>query len=64
MKPYESELTLFLRDKRREHPEWSEQQRAGRALLWDKAVDFEELRAYSEASVTPASCRYSLARNE
>jgi len=60
--PYESEFTLFLRDMKSRHPEWSEQQRAGRALLWDKTVDFEELRRFAEGSVPPSPCRYDLGR--
>ena len=60
--PYESEFTLFLRDMKSRHPEWSEQQRAGRALLWDKKVDFEELQRFAEGSVAPSPCRYDLGR--
>ncbi|SDH40369.1 DUF3460 family protein [Propionivibrio dicarboxylicus] len=60
--PYESEFTLFLRDMKSRHPEWSEQQRAGRALLWEKNVDFDELRRFAEASVPPSPCRYDIRR--
>ncbi|WP_326940787.1 DUF3460 family protein [Actimicrobium sp. GrIS 1.19] len=34
---YESEITLFIKDLKKKNPELEEQQRAGRALLWDKA---------------------------
>lgn len=53
MSHYESEFTIFLRSKKAEHPEWAEQQRAGRALLWDRRVDFDELRRFAEARVSP-----------
>ena len=62
MTPYESEFTGFLREMRQKHPEWLEQQRVGRALLWDKSVDFAELREFSAASVMPSACSYDLGR--
>ncbi len=36
---YMSDATLFLNQLKKEHPELDAQQRAGRALLWDKPVD-------------------------
>ena len=36
---YMSDATLFLNKLKKEHPELEMQQRAGRALLWDKPVD-------------------------
>ena len=36
---YMSDATMFLNQLKKEHPELDAQQRAGRALLWDKAVD-------------------------
>ena len=32
---YMSDATLFINQLKKEHPELDEQQRAGRALLWD-----------------------------
>ena len=49
---YESEFTLFMREMMARHPEWPGQQRAGRALLWDKKVDFDELRRFAQSRVT------------
>lgn len=34
---YESEITKFIKDLKEKNPKLEEQQRAGRALLWDKA---------------------------
>jgi hypothetical protein len=34
---YESEITLFIKQLKQERPGLEESQRAGRALLWDKA---------------------------
>jgi hypothetical protein len=36
---YRSETTNFIEDLKRARPELDAQQRAGRALLWDKNVD-------------------------
>lgn len=36
-KQYESEATKFIADLKQHNPQLEEQQRAGRALLWDKA---------------------------
>lgn len=60
--PYESEFTLFMRDMKRQHPEWAGQQRAGRALLWNKRVDFGELQRFAESSVVPDVCNYDVAK--
>lgn len=40
---YESEFTLFLQELKQRDPGVEERQRAGRALLWDKApIDPDE----------------------
>ena len=36
---YMSDATLFINKLKADHPELEVQQRAGRALLWDKPVD-------------------------
>ena len=36
---YESDLTRFMREFLKEHPEEVESQRAGRAIWWDKRPD-------------------------
>lgn len=39
MADYESEHTRFMREWLKQHPEQIEQQKAGRALWWDKPQD-------------------------
>jgi len=47
---YQSDITQFLNQMKKDHPALEEAQRAGRARLWDKApVDLDE-RARNEAS--------------
>ena len=36
---YESELTKFMREFLKQHPEEVESQRKGRAIWWDKRLD-------------------------
>ncbi|MGQ0651811.1 MAG: DUF3460 family protein [Betaproteobacteria bacterium] len=36
---YESDLTKFMREFLKQHPEEVESQRKGRAIWWDKALD-------------------------
>lgn len=38
-KPYKSEVTQFLDELKRQRPTLEDEQRAGRALLWDKQID-------------------------
>lgn len=45
---YQSDATQFIEQLKAERPELEAQQRAGRALLWDKSVDrtaWSEFRA-------------------
>ncbi|RCX09761.1 DUF3460 family protein [Extensimonas vulgaris] len=48
---YESEVTQFLKQLKQQKPQLEEQQRAGRALLWDKKVDRSLWREYRAAAV-------------
>jgi hypothetical protein len=48
---YQSEITLFLKQLKAERPELEEQQRVGRALLWDKAVDRSAQEEFGSARV-------------
>jgi hypothetical protein len=50
-KPYRSEVTQFIDELRTQKPTLEAEQRAGRALLWDKAVDREAQAAFGEARV-------------
>ena len=49
---YESEITQFIAALKKKNPALEEQQRAGRALLWDKAPrDLDEQDRTNQSSV-------------
>ena len=48
---YKSDTTLFIEELKSRKPELDAQQRAGRALLWDKSVDRAAWREFGEARV-------------
>ena len=48
-KPYKSDVTSFIEDMKAKKPTLEDEQRAGRALLWDKRVDLSA-QAEDEAS--------------
>ncbi|MES2975772.1 MAG: DUF3460 family protein [Pseudomonadota bacterium] len=48
---YQSEVTQFIDQLKASKPTLEAEQRAGRALLWDKAVDRSAQGEYSEARV-------------
>lgn len=48
---YKSDATQFIDQLKAQRPELDEQQRAGRALLWDKQVDRKIWGDYREAQV-------------
>ncbi|EER58882.1 conserved hypothetical protein [Acidovorax delafieldii 2AN] len=48
---YQSEATQFIDQLKAQKPELEQQQRAGRALLWDKQVDRKIWGEYREARV-------------
>jgi len=50
-KPYKSEVTSFIEDMKAKKPTLEAEQRAGRALLWDKQIDRELQSEYAEAAV-------------
>ena len=50
-KPYKSEVTSFIEELKTAKPTLEAEQRAGRALLWDKKVDRQLQAEYSEARV-------------
>lgn len=50
-KPYTSDTTNFIAKLKEERPTLEAEQRAGRALLWDKRIDREAQREYQEARV-------------
>ena len=49
--PYASETTLFIQQLKAEKPTLEAEQRAGRALLWDKNVDRQAQAEFSAARV-------------
>jgi hypothetical protein len=50
-KPYKSEFTQFLDELKAHNPQLEAQQRAGRALLWDRPQDREASAQWREARV-------------
>ncbi|MGZ3254452.1 MAG: DUF3460 family protein [Burkholderiaceae bacterium] len=49
---YESEITLFIKSLKEKNPKLEEQQRAGRALLWDKTpIDLDTQDRTQESRV-------------
>ncbi len=49
---YESDITKFIKELKQKDPELEQKQRAGRALLWDKApIDLEERRRAQESRI-------------
>jgi len=50
-KPYKSDVTSFIEELKAKKPMLEAEQRQGRSLLWDKALDRDALAEYSEARV-------------
>ena len=50
-KPYKSDVTSFIEELKARKPTLEDEQRQGRALLWDRAVDREAQAEYREARV-------------
>ncbi len=50
-KPYKSDVTAFIEELRAKKPTLEQEQRAGRALLWDKRVDLHAQAEFEEARV-------------
>ena len=48
---YTSEITNFIEEMKAKKPTLEAEQRAGRALLWDKHLDRSLLQEYEEARV-------------
>jgi Protein of unknown function (DUF3460) len=40
-KPYKSDITTFIEEMKAKRPTLEEEQKAGRALLWEKRIDRE-----------------------
>jgi hypothetical protein len=50
-KPYTSDVTQFIEELKTRKPTLEDEQRAGRSLLWDRALDREALAEWREAQV-------------
>ena len=50
-KPYKSEVTSFIEELKAKKPSLEAEQRAGRALLWDKSLDRAEQAEWRDAKV-------------
>ncbi|WP_280152648.1 DUF3460 family protein [Piscinibacter sp. XHJ-5] len=50
-KPYKSDVTQFIEELKAMKPTLEDEQRAGRALLWDKRIDRDAQQEYREARV-------------
>lgn len=50
-KPYTSDVTNFIESLKTEKPSLEAEQRAGRALLWDRALDRDVQAEFREARV-------------
>jgi Protein of unknown function (DUF3460) len=49
--PYKSEVSLFIDELKAKKPSLESEQRAGRALLWDKKLDRQDQAAWRDARV-------------
>ena len=50
-KRYTSDVTEFIDELKAKKPTLEEEQRAGRALLWDKRLDRDEQAEFGDANV-------------
>jgi hypothetical protein len=50
-KPYKSEVTNFIEELKAKKPTLEAEQRAGRALLWDRTLDRSQQSEWREAAV-------------
>ena len=48
---YVSDITLFLRELKADNPDLEQQQRAGRAIWWDKDVDPDLYRRFRDSTL-------------
>ncbi|CAD5373788.1 Acetyl-CoA carboxyl transferase [Rubrivivax sp. A210] len=50
-KPYKSDVTNFIEALKAKKPTLEDEQRAGRALLWDRALDRSQQADWADAKV-------------
>lgn len=51
MTQYESDITKFIRELKQKIPDLERKQREGRAIWWDKQLDFDELKRWQQSRV-------------
>jgi hypothetical protein len=56
---YESDITRFLQEYKKSHPDTEQRQREGRARLWDKPQDLDLQEGYRTARVPQKPYVYS-----
>ena len=61
-KPYKSELTSFIEELKAKKPALEAEQRAGRALLWDREPDRAAQAEWREAQVPQQAYVYQTKR--
>ena len=57
-KPYTSDVTQFITELKAKKPTLEAEQRAGRALLWDKQIDLSAENGYDQARVAQSPYVY------
>jgi hypothetical protein len=57
--PYESDITKFLRDLKKNNPQIEAEQRKGRAIWWDKPQDLDTSARQIESNVPQKAYVYS-----
>lgn len=50
-KPYKSDVTRFIDELKARKPSLESEQRAGRALLWDRTIDRDQWAEWRQADV-------------
>jgi hypothetical protein len=61
-KPYKSDVTSFIEELKAKKPTLESEQRAGRALLWDRPQDRARVAEWQEAKVAQAAYVYQTER--
>jgi Protein of unknown function (DUF3460) len=61
-KPYKSDVTSFIEELKAKKPTLESEQRAGRALLWDRAQDRESQSDWRDAKVPQQAYVYQTKR--
>jgi len=57
---YVSDHTKWINEQLEKNPEWVEDQKAGRALWWDKKQDVDTTARFAEAKVPQKSYPYDV----